>query len=78
MSTLTDVLAAARALSAADRIRLADTLWEEVPPEEWPQPSAEWIAEAQRRSAEFDAGRMSASTWAEVRTRTRQKAGLDE
>ena len=77
MSTLSDVLAAARTLSAADRIRLADALWEDVPPEEWPQPSAEWLAEAQRRSAEFDAGRMKAATWAEVQARARQKTGLN-
>ena len=78
MPTLTDVLAVARTLSLADRIRLADALWEEVPPEEWPQPSAEWIAEAQRRSTEFEAGRMKAATWAEVQARARQKAGLDD
>jgi putative addiction module component (TIGR02574 family) len=76
--TLSDVLAAARALSAADRIRLADALWEDLPPDEWPHPSAEWLAEAQRRSAEFDAGRMKAATWVEVRNRARQKAGLNE
>jgi putative addiction module component (TIGR02574 family) len=78
MPTLSEVLADARTLSAADRLRLADALWEDVPPEEWPQPSAEWLAEAQRRSAEFDAGRMKAATWAEVQIRARQKAGLDE
>ena len=78
MTTLSDVLAAARTLSAADRIRLADALWEDLPPEEGPQPSAEWLAEAQRRSAEFDAGRMKAAPWAEVQARSRQKAGLNE
>jgi len=78
MPTLTDVLAAARTLNSADRIRLADALWEDIPLEEWPQPSPEWIAEAQRRSAEYDAGRMKAATWAEVQVRARQKAGLDE
>lgn len=78
MPTLTDVLAVARTLSSADRMRLADALWEEVPLEEWPQPSVEWIAEAQRRSTEFEAGRMKAATWAEVQARARQKAGLDD
>lgn len=78
MPSLSEVLADARTLSAADRVRLVDALWEDTPPEEWPQPSAEWLAEAQRRSAEFDAGRMKAATWAEVKTRSRQKAGLDE
>lgn len=78
MLTLSDILAAARTLSVADHMQLADALWEDVPPEEWPQPSPEWLAEAQRRSAEFDAGRMTAATWAEVQARTRQKAGLNE
>jgi len=78
MPTLTDVLAVARTLSSADRIRLADALWDDVPIEEWPQPSAEWIAEAQRRSAEYEAGRMKTATWSEVQVRARQKAGLDE
>lgn len=78
MSTLSEILAAARTLSAVDRLRLAEALWEDVPSGEWPQPSAEWLAEAQRRSAEFDAGRMKADTWADVQTRARQKAGLDD
>jgi putative addiction module component (TIGR02574 family) len=69
MSALSDVLAVARTLSVADQIRLADALWEEVPPEEWPPPSTEWLAEAQQRSAEFDAGLMKAATWAKVRMR---------
>jgi putative addiction module component (TIGR02574 family) len=78
MAILSEVLADARTLSAADRLQLAEALWEDLPPEEWPQPSTEWLAEAQRRSAEFDAGRMKAATWAEVQIRARQKAGLDE
>jgi putative addiction module component (TIGR02574 family) len=78
MPTFADVLAVARALSSTDRLRLADALWEGVPLEEWPQPSEEWIAEALRRSTEYDAGRMKATTWAEVQARARQKAGLDD
>ena len=77
MTTFQDVLSAAQALSAADRMRLVSALWENVPPAEWPLPNPEWIAEAERRSAEYDAGRMSASTWPEVQARARQKAGLD-
>ena len=77
MTTLQDVLSAAQMLSAADRMRLVSALWENVPPAEWPLPDPEWTAEAQRRSAEYNAGRMSASTWPEVQARARQKAGLD-
>jgi putative addiction module component (TIGR02574 family) len=78
MPSFQDVLDAARALNATERIRLADAIWEDVPPADWPKPSEEWIAEVQRRSAEYDAGRASAATWAEVRARARQKAGLDD
>ena len=78
MPTLDDVLDAARALTPTDRMRLVDALWDDVSPSEWPLPSEEWIAEAQRRSADYDEGRMSAATWAEVQARARHQAGLDE
>jgi len=77
MATFDDVLDAAQDLPAPDRVRLIDALWESMEPEEWPAPSDEWIAEAQRRSAEYDAGSMSASPWPVVRQRARRKAGLD-
>jgi putative addiction module component (TIGR02574 family) len=78
MPTFLDVLSAARTLNTTERIRLANAIWEDVPPEDWPQPDAEWIAEAQRRSAEYDEGRMSAGSWPEVQARARRRAGLDE
>jgi putative addiction module component (TIGR02574 family) len=78
METFQDVLNAARTLSTMDRMRLVDALWEDVPPSDWPVPSEQWIAEAQRRSAEYDQGQTSAATWPEVRDRARRKVGLDE
>jgi putative addiction module component (TIGR02574 family) len=77
MTTFDEILGAAHGLPASERLRLIDALWESVPPEEWPAPSDPWIAEAQRRSAEYDAGRMPASGWPDVRDRARRKAGLD-
>ena len=77
MTTFADIFDAAQALPATDRIRLIEALWDNLPPGEWPPPTEEWIAEAQRRSAEYDAGVMSASSWPDVRARARQKAGLD-
>lgn len=77
MPTFQEVLSAARTLNTMERIRLANSLWDDVPPAEWTLPDAEWIVEAQQRSAEYDAGRVSASTWPEVQARSRQRAGLD-
>jgi putative addiction module component (TIGR02574 family) len=78
MTTFDDVLGSAEALPPTDRIRLIYALWDTVPPDEWPAPPEAWIAEAQRRSAAYDAGRMTASPWPEVRARARREAGLDE
>jgi len=78
MPTFQDVLSAARTLNTTDRIRLANAIWEDVPPADWPLPDAQWIAEVQRRSAEYDEGRMSAAGWPEVQARARRSAGLDE
>ena len=72
MSTFDDILGAAQGLPATDRIRLIHELWDTVPPEEWPLPSSEWIEEVQRRSAEYDAGRLTAAPWPEVRARARE------
>jgi len=77
MPTFDDVLDAARALDPVDRMRLVDALWDDASPSEWPLPSEEWLAEAQRRSAEYDAGRVSAAPWAEVGPRARRRARLD-
>ena len=77
MSTLQEIITAVKALSPADRLRLVDTVWDETSPDTWPTPSEEWIKEVQRRSSEYDAGRMTASSWPEVQARARRKAGLD-
>jgi putative addiction module component (TIGR02574 family) len=78
MPAFDEVLGAAQSLPPADQIRLIGVLWDTMPVEQWPSPSEEWIREAQRRSAEYDAGRMTAAPWPEVRERARKKAGLDE
>ena len=77
MSAFSDVLSAAQGLPTPDRIRLIAALWETVPPEEWPTPSEAWRQEVQRRSEEYDAGRMTAAPWSDVRERARREAGLD-
>jgi putative addiction module component (TIGR02574 family) len=72
-----ELLSAANGLPAAERMRLSDLLRESVPPDEWPPLSDEWLAEIDRRSCEYDAGRMPTASWSEVRQRTRRQAGLD-
>lgn len=77
MLAFDEILDAARTLTPIDRMRLVDALWADVPPAEWPLPSAEWVAEAQRRSDEYDRGCASAARWADVRARARKQGGLD-
>jgi putative addiction module component (TIGR02574 family) len=78
MNTYDDVFVAAQGLPPTDRIRLVQALWDTVPSDEWPTPDKAWIEESQCRSAEYDAGQMTASPWPEVRARARRKAGLDD
>jgi putative addiction module component (TIGR02574 family) len=78
VATFDDVLGAAQGLDVFERIRLIDALRDTVAPEDWPAPSKEWIAEAQRRSADYDSGKIAASPWPEVRARARRQAGLDQ
>ena len=77
MTTFNDVFHAAQGLPASDRLRLLESLYDSLSPNDLPSPSEEWIAESQRRSAEYDAGAASTSSWPEVKTRSRQRAGLD-
>jgi putative addiction module component (TIGR02574 family) len=72
-----DLLSAASHLPPEDRLRLSDLLRDTVPPDQWPPLADDWLREIDSRSKEFDAGRMSASSWTEVRSRTRRQAGLD-
>ncbi len=78
MNTIADVLAAALALPSEDRAKLILLLWDQIPPEDWSMPSAEWIAESNRRSELIDNGEMGADDWKSVRARARRKAGLSE
>ena len=77
MTSLNDILNAAQALPSDQRAQLIAALWDNTDPSDWVPPSAEWIAEANRRSDAYDAGKMSGSPWSEVRERARRKAGLD-
>ncbi len=78
MSTVEEILDAAQALPSAERAQLIHALWATVSPDDWAPPSEQWLDEARKRSAAYDAGQMTASPWPEVRQRARRKAGLDE
>ena len=78
MTTLEEILTAAQGLPSTERAKFIQALWDSTPPEDWTPPGAAWVEEAQRRSTEFDEGRITASPWPEVRQRARRKAGLDD
>jgi putative addiction module component (TIGR02574 family) len=77
MTTLHEILNADLALPAVERAQIIACLWDNASPEDWIEPSRDWIAEANRRSGAFEAGEMNGSPWADVRARARRKAGLD-
>ena len=78
MTTVQEILDAAQALPSAERAQLIHALWGTVSADDWAPPSDEWVAEAERRSESYDAGKMTASPWSDVRQRARRKAGLDD
>ncbi|MEM7455414.1 MAG: addiction module protein [Planctomycetota bacterium] len=77
MTNMNEILTAAQSLPASERAQLIATLWDSVPPVDWVPPDSQWIAEANRRSDDYDAGKMNGAPWAEVRERARREAGLD-
>jgi len=78
MTTIEEILAAARTLPVEARARLIPLLWNELPPEHWAPPSAAWISEANRRSDRLDKGELETESWESVRARARRAAGLTE
>ncbi|WP_143549316.1 addiction module protein [Rhodopirellula bahusiensis] len=78
MTTMKEILTAAKALPSAERARLIEALWDDISPADWVPPSTQWITEANRRSDAYDSGEMSGSSWGEVRERARRQAGLDD
>jgi putative addiction module component (TIGR02574 family) len=78
MSTYASILQAAMKLSSAERLKLAEALWETAGGKEVvAQLSDEQRAEVARRSAEIDAGAVACQPWEEVRERLRKAAGLN-
>lgn len=67
MANYESLLADAAQLSVADRIQLIEALWDTVPENSLPPLSDEWLAEIERRSAEYDSGSVVAVAWEEIR-----------
>lgn len=69
MNNAMEIVDAALQLAPAERLWLIDQLWNTLPPDQWPPLPVEEVKEIQRRSAAFDAGQETASSWEDVRTR---------
>jgi len=62
-------------LSPAERIQLAQDLWDSIPEQDAPELTPEQVAELERRLDEAESTPGSGSTWAEVRERLRARFG---
>jgi putative addiction module component (TIGR02574 family) len=76
MSDYETLLSDASQLPLSQRIQLIEALWDTVPEEALPPLSDEWLDEIQRRSAEFDSGRVEPVPWEQVRADALRRAGL--
>jgi len=50
------------------RVQLIEALWDTLPNDAMPPLSDEWLAEINRRSAEYDAGQVQPIPWEQIRT----------
>lgn len=76
MSEYDALLTSARQLPLEVRIQFIEALWDTVPEDSLPPLSDEWVAEIERRSAEYDARTVQPIPWEHVRADARRRAGL--
>ncbi len=76
MSTYEALLTDASCLPVVDRIQLIEALWDTLPADCLPPLTDEWLAEIQRRSAEYDSGLVQAAPWEQIRIDALRRAGL--
>jgi putative addiction module component (TIGR02574 family) len=62
-----EILKATSTLTPAEKIELADSLYNEFPPTEFMDWDPEWVAEIKRRSDEIDAGIALGRSWDEIK-----------
>ena len=70
-ATLEHVLQAALTLPESDRVELIDALIGTLPAEDAAPLDDAWLAEIERRSREYDEGRVTPVAWGEVKRRAR-------
>jgi putative addiction module component (TIGR02574 family) len=78
MADYESLLSDACELPVEQRVRLIEALWDTVPQDAAPPLSEEWLAEIQRRSAEFDAGGVETIPWETVRNESLRRIGLKD
>jgi len=75
MADFDSVLSRARQLSAEDRLRLIDALWELVPPEADLPLHEDWAPELERRVAAIEAGAATTVPWTTIRDEALARIG---
>ncbi len=76
MPTIESLLADAAQLPIADRIQLIDAIWDTLPADSVPPLSNAWIAEIERRSAEYDSGSTETVSWEQIRAEALRRVGV--
>jgi putative addiction module component (TIGR02574 family) len=75
MADYHSVLREARQLSAEDRLRLIDALWDSVPPEIDLPLREDWAPELERRVAALEAGTATTVPWRTIRDEALARIG---
>jgi putative addiction module component (TIGR02574 family) len=77
-SSYETLLADASSLPVPDRIQLIEALWDTLPADSLPPLTDEWVAEIERRSAEYDAGSVQTVPWEQVRAEALRRVGATD
>jgi putative addiction module component (TIGR02574 family) len=68
MANYDALLSDASQLPLDARIQLIEALWDTLPEDAVPALSDEWLAEINRRSDEYDTGKVQTIPWEQIRT----------
>jgi putative addiction module component (TIGR02574 family) len=72
-----NVFQAALALPESDRVQLVDALIATLEPDDAAPLDDAWLSEIERRSREFDEGKVQPIPWEVVKERARRRANAD-